>query len=370
MATAIRVPDIGTTVDRVKLIRWLKDEGETVRRGEPLCELETDKATSDLESVAEGTLLKQLAAPGAEIEQGAVIAYVGEPDEKLPFDAKPGAEKRTAGGPKRVGRRGDGPKIPPIIRNIANKEGVDLDLVVGTGPGGRITREDVYRARAGGRGRPANKSAGGVGKPLSDNQLIVARRVTRSLREKPTISLNARVDMGGVIRERRRLRAEGKRIGYDAFIIASTASVMRDFPHFRSTVVSEKVFEREEVVIAVAISRGYELYTPVVRGADGLSVWEVEEELLRLRETAESQAFTPDDFAGATVTVSNLGMYPIRDFTAVIPPDQIAIVSVGRIEETSLAAVFTLSVDHRLINGREAAEFLTALKKSLEERAE
>ena len=362
MATPIRIPDIGTTVDQVKLISWLKDEGERVSRGEPLCEVETDKATSDLESVAEGTLLKQLVAPGTEIEQGTIIAYVGQRGEEVP--AETGVEvKNSTDTLKPEGSSPRKPKIPPLIKNIALKEGVDLDNVIGTGPGGRITREDVYKARDS-AGEPPEESA----KPLDGNQLVVARRVTRSQREIPAISLSVRIDMNEVVNARDRIAAGGEKVSFDAFIIVSVASVMVDFPHFRSTLVSERVFECEDVNVAVAIGRGYELFTPVIKNADMLSLTELESELRKLREKAEFGSFELDDFAGATLTVSNLGMYPIRDFTAIIPPDQIAVVSVGCVEQADHGAVFTLAVDHRLINGREGAEFLTALKKKLEEK--
>lgn len=364
MATAIRIPDIGTTVDQVKLISWLKDEGETVARGEPLCEVETDKATSDLESAAAGTLLKQLVVAGTEGEQGTIIAYIGTPGDEIPADSPgavaPGVDAPGVDAPKAAATRAPA-RITPLVRNIALKEGVNLDLVVGTGPGGRITREDVYRARDDAQ---MSKEAG---KPLNGNQLVVARRVTRSQMEIPAINLSARIDMGMVMQKRVGLASEHQKVSYEAFIIAAVAAVLGEFPHFRSTLVAEEVFEKQEVNVGVAIGRGYELFTPVLSKADRLSLSEIELALKTFKGKAEAGTFTADDFAGATLTVSNLGMYPIRDFTAIIPPDQVAIVSIGSIDETDHGAIFTLSVDHRLINGREGAEFLTALKRKLEE---
>ena len=146
MPTPIRMPDLGTNVEVVTLLSWLKDEGDSVKRGEALCEVETDKATSELESVAEGVLLRQVAPAGAEVEAGDIIAYVGAEGESVPegdSDAPAKAGEAHAG--RQVRRAAQKSEVPPLIRNLAERLGVDLNTVTGTGPGGRITREDVLR---------------------------------------------------------------------------------------------------------------------------------------------------------------------------------------------------------------------------------
>ena len=370
MATAIKVPDIGTTVDQVRLVRWLRKEGEPVKRGEALCEVETDKAVSELESVAEGVVLKILVPEDTEVAQNAVIAYVGEAGERLPeagnqdtATPRPAPERETPrGGPPTPGT-----PVPPMIRNLARKEGVDLERVTGTGPGKRITREDVLKARA--KGAPE-------GTPLSANQAVVAKRVARSQQQIPPIHLSARLDMSRAIAERERLKTSGRRVSFDALFLKAVATVMRDFPHFRSRLEGDSVIESDAVVPGIAVSVGHELYTPVVRNADALDIAALESRIRDLQEKAKGNALTRDELQGGTLTLSNLGMYPVLSFSAVIPPDQVAVLSVGTTEATPVVkdgelgavqtAMVTLSVNHRLINGREGAEFLTALKEAME----
>jgi len=362
MATAIPVPDIGTTVDHVRLVKWLKSEGDTVKRGEALCEVETDKATSDLESIAEGVILKLLVEEDTEVEQGAVIAYVGKPGETVPDgDAAPDGDASGADVPA------PGLAVSPLIRNLAEREGVDLATVTGTGPAGRITRDDVLKARS---------QTPDEGSSLSANQQVVARRVARSQREIPPIHLTGRIDMSAVIAERDRLKTAGSKVSFDAFFLRAIAGIMKAFPHFRSRLDSDTVIESDEVIPGIAVSEGYELYTPVIRGADGMSLENIESAIRKLLGKAGRKEFAPEDLTGGTLTVSNLGMYPVGSFSAIIPPDQAAILSVGAIEPTPVVrdgeitvvpiTTVTLSVDHRLINGKEGAEFLTALKEKME----
>ena len=257
--------------------------------------------------------------------------------------------------------------VAPLIKNLAKKEGVDLATVTGTGPGGRITRDDVLNAKS---------AAPAAGSPLSSNQQVVAKRVARSQHEIPPIHLTGRIDMSAVIAERARLKAAGTTVSFDAFFLRAVAEVMTAFPHFRSCLAGEQVVESDEVVPGIAISEGYELYTPVVRGVDRMTLPETESAIRDLLEKAKDNAFTPEDLKGGTLTISNLGMYPVQSFSAIIPPDQVAILSVGAIEPTPVVrdggfeaaplASVTLSVNHRLINGREGAEFLAAVKEEME----
>jgi len=376
MATAIKVPDIGTTVDHVKLVKWLKKEGDTVKRGEALCEVETDKAVSELESIAEGTVLRIVAAEDTEVEQDTIIAYVGQAGEQISEESSGFRGQGSGGGNEHEASATEprtlNPSVPPMIVNLARKLSVDLASVKGTGPGGRITKEDVMKAQ----GQPA--AAALAGKPLSQNQLVVARRVSRSQRDIPPIDITARFDMSAVIAARKRIREEsGVKISFDAFLVMAVTKVMKDFPHFRSRLEEERAVESESVNVGIAIGVGEQLFTPVIPGADGLSLKDTDAAIQRLQQKSEKGAFEPVDLKGATLTVSNLGMYPVLAFSAIIPPDQVAILTVGTTEETPVVrsgevkvlpmATVTLSVDHRLINGREGAEFLTALKKRVEE---
>ncbi|MFH1475879.1 MAG: dihydrolipoamide acetyltransferase family protein [Verrucomicrobiota bacterium] len=421
MATAIRMPDFGTTVEQVKLIRWLKSVGDPVQRGDLLCEVETDKAVSELESVAEGILLKHVVPEDTDVGKGIIIAYVGTPGETLPLTDQPapvvtptpasispptvvvpagspsfarkpcdlpqggmaslaseGFAKMPRGLPRGASPSGNA-QVAPMLRNLAKSLGVDLQRVTGTGPGGRILREDVHKAKQ------APASAGETVQPpippggasLSSHQMVIARRVTQSHREIPPINLTCRMDMSAVIAYRRRSEKDNRRkLSFDAFFVFATARTMAAAPHFRSFLRGETVMLADAIDVGVAISYGDDLFTPVIRRADTKSIMEIDAEIQQFVARASKHQIQPSDMAGAGLTISNLGMYPVHSFAAVIPPDQSAALAIGCTEETPVVrngtvqiapmATITLSVDHRLINGREAGQFLAQLKERVE----
>ena len=372
MATPIKMPDLGTNVEEIRLVQWLKQEGDPVKRGEPLCEVETDKATDELESVAEGVLLRQVVPADSEITCGTIIAYVGQPGESIPEpdSPKPAEEHKTAAETAGA-RNADGPRVPPVIRNLAKREGVDVDSIVGTGPGGRITRDDVLKAKE-------TAGAGAErGIPLPKQQLSVARRVSRSNREIPTIDLAMTVEMSAVIRARKELEEQsGRKVAYDSFLLFAAAQGIKRFPAFAGHASDDSLFPHGTIDVCIAVSREEKLYLPVLRGADKLSLSETDVEVRRLVEKTRSGQLRPDDLAGGCFTLSNLGMYPIDYFQMIIPPQQSGALAVGAIQQRPLVkdgrivarpvCKIVLSVDHRMINGAMAAEFLKQLKEILE----
>jgi pyruvate dehydrogenase E2 component (dihydrolipoamide acetyltransferase) len=399
MATAIIMPDFGTTVEQVKLVRWLKAVGDPVKRGDMLCEVETDKATSELESIADGVLLKQVVPEGEDVQQGTVIAYVGAAGEAPPAaPAKPTgvagiaagpsgpAAPRTGGasgtaapsGPQSPARQAGPTRISPLIRRLAEREGVDLANVAATGAGGLVTREDVLRAKAGG---PATAAAtagrGRAGTPLPKEQLAVARTVARSNREIPTIDLTASIDMSAVIEQRQKLiQQSARKISFDAFFVRAVAESIQKFPSFAAHADDEHFFPHEAIDVCVAVSHDRKLYLPAVRGADRLTLEEIQAEIERIVERIRGGRVSLAELSGGCMTVSNLGMFPVESFQMIIPPEQSAALAVGATQERPVVrlgqivvrplATVALSVDHRMINGAEAAEFLGSLKKTLE----
>jgi len=370
MAIAIRMPDLGTNVEEVKLTEWLKREGEFVRRGESLCEVETDKATEPLESVAEGILLRQMVPAGSEIQAGSIIAYIGEEGESIPSEQTSAPAQAIAPSespsPQASARAF---KVSPVIRNLAKREGVDLETVVGTGVGGQITREDVLAAK--------KQAAADLGTPLPRDQLAVARRVSRSNQEIPTISLAASLDMSAVIRLRERMKQEGsQKVSYDAIFLFAVAQAIQRFPSFASHVDGDRAIAHGSVDVCLAISHQRRLFTPVVRGADRLSLVEIEAAVQSLAEKARAGGLTAADLNGGSFTVSNLGMFPVESFNVIIPPEQAGALAIGTIQhrpvfrdgrfEAVPQATVVLSIDHRLINGAEGAEFLQQIKQIVE----
>ena len=263
-------------------------------------------------------------------------------------------------------------KVPPVIRNLAKREGVNLDAVVGTGPGGQITRDDVLRAKQ--TSTPASKS----GVPYSKEQLSVARRVSRSNREIPTVDLMASIDMSAVIRARQKLQEErSRKFAFDSFFLFAVARSIEKFPSFAAHADDDLLHKHETIDVCLAISHAGKLYLPAVRNANKLTIEEVQTEVERLVEQTRSGHLGSGDLAGGCFTVSNLGMYPIDSFQMIIPPEQIAALAIGATQQRPVVengqivvrpmCTVALSVDHRMINGLEAAEFLKHLQETLEQ---
>ena len=373
MATAVKIPDLGTNTDEVTLVEWIKHEGDPVKRGDALCEVETDKAVDVLESVAEGILLRQVVPSGSEITSGTVIAYIGSQDETISEPESTHSHGEQKSEPvETFAENGNVPAVPPIVRNLAKRMGVDLSSVTGTGPNGRITSEDVTRASE-------EQCQGNVerGTRLPKQQLSVARRVSRSNREIPVINLTATVEVTGIMRLRERNgKGNSRKPAYDSIFLYAVSRIIKDFKGFMRHVEGDNAIVHDAVDLCVAISRDHELYTPVIRKADSLSLEEIDTIVRGLAEKTRAGNLRPEDMAGGSLTVSNLGMYPIRFFNVIIPPEQSAALAIGSIEEQPTfrdgkimpvpVVNIVLSVDHRSINGSEAAEFLKQLKNTLE----
>ena len=373
MATPIKMPDLGTTVEEVTLVAWLKQEGDSVKRGEPLCEVETDKATDQLESVAAGVLLRQVVPAKSEVRSGTIIAYIGTPGESIPEETVAAPTPSQASGTGQVAAKTETKrKVPPVIRNLAKREGVNLDALVGTGTGGQITRDDVLRAKQ--TCAPASKS----GIPYSKKQLSVARRVARSNREIPTVDLTASIDMSAILEARQRLqREQSRKIAFDSFFLYAVARSIEKFPSFAAHADDVSFHKHETVDVCLAVSHQQKLYLPVVRDVNRLALGDIQNEVERLVEKARGGNLASGDLAGGCFTISNLGMYPIDGFQMIIPPDQIAALAIGSTQQRPVVekgqivvrpiCTVVLSVDHRPINGAEAGEFLAFLKETLEQ---
>jgi pyruvate dehydrogenase E2 component (dihydrolipoamide acetyltransferase) len=378
--TTLRMPDLGTVEGSVTLVRWLKREGDTVSLGEPLFEVETDKGVSEVECAAEGTLAARLVAEGATVAAGDPIASIrgsGEQEQSARSAADgPASATPAAPAPRTVRSAASALRGPaPAIAALAGKYGVDLALLKGTGPGGAITRQDVLQARDAGRAETPAKAPARSTVPVlplvrSQAQSIVASRVSQSHREKPVFHVTARVDMSRVITERGTLR-------FDAYFVKASAAALVEFPAFRRYILGQTEGAYDSVDVAIAIGIDDELYAPAVRGADRRSVKEISTEIDRLSEKARAHSLAAVDSQGSCFLVSNLGMYPVESFDAVILPEHSAALAVGAaiptpisagvgVHVAALAAV-TLSVDHRLINGIAAARFLARVKQLLED---
>jgi len=400
MATEVIMPALGMAQEKGTLVNWLKAEGDSVKKGEPLMEVETDKATVEVEAPASGILASVTASAGDEIPVGQKIAVILASGEALPArrEAPPGAlhqhplpqgegtgEGRPAtstGTPPTepaAQTRHVGERVPasPAARRIAKEKGLDLASLKGSGPQGSIIAEDAVRAT--GQKKPSD----GAPKIKETLQLtamrrIVGERMTKSKQSAPHFYVSIDVDMTEVSRKRTEWKDRGEKLipSINDFILCASAPALRDFPSLNAAFTERgiQIFSDINIGMAVALEEG--LVAPVIRNADRLSLEQLAAASRDLAEKAQKKKLFPLDYEGGTFTVSNLGMFGVDNFIAIINPPQCAILAVGqvaprvvpdgdRIAVRSMMTM-TLSADHRIADGVIAARFLQEVKKLLE----
>ena len=365
------MPKLSDSMADAVIIRWLVAPGDAFARGEALIEVETDKATVVYEAEADGTLDAILVPEGA-------AAAIGEPIATL---ANGRAEPSQEALAQRDGAGTERPNASPVARRTAVELGVSLHGIVGSGPGGRITREDVQRAASvpGARAQ-RSEAVGGKGEvetlELTATQATIARRMAESARTIPVFTVSSDVDVSLIAELRRGARRDGAPSLND-FVVKAAAGALQAFPKLNASFVDGKVERYARVNIGVAVATDDALLVPVVRDADRKSLAEVAAETRRLAEGARSRSLSPEDLSDGTFTVSNLGMFGVRSFTAIIDPPQAAILAVGGVrrapvEDADGGVVFsdlmtvTLTCDHRVVYGAEGAQFLSRLRDLLE----
>jgi pyruvate dehydrogenase E2 component (dihydrolipoamide acetyltransferase) len=370
------MPKLSDSMADAVIIRWLVSPGDAFARGEALIEVETDKATVVYEAEADGTLDAILVPEGA-------AAAIGEPIATL---ANGRAEPSQEDGPAPAQRDGAGterPNASPVARRTAVDLGVSLHGIAGSGPGGRITREDVQRAASvsGARAeRSEAEAVGGKGEvetlELTATQATIARRMAESAKTIPVFTVSSDVDMSLITELRRGARREGAPSLND-FVVKAAAGALQAFPKLNASFVDGKVECYARVNIGVAVATDDALLVPVVRDADRKSLAEIAAETRRLAEGARNRSLSPKNLSDGTFTVSNLGMFGVRAFTAIIDPPQAAILAVGGVhrapvEDSDGGVVFrdlmtvTLTCDHRVAYGADGAQFLSRLRDLLE----
>jgi pyruvate dehydrogenase E2 component (dihydrolipoamide acetyltransferase) len=410
MATEIKLPRLGQGMESGTIVKWLKSEGDQVEKGEPLYELDTDKVTQEVEADASGVLLK-IAVQDGEVEVGKTIAVIGEAGEQVetPAEAKVEETPQEEGSPapareaeRERGRQasareqvtelrraidgGGRIKASPLARRIARERGIDLGSVAGTGPEGRVVAEDVERAAATGAPIPAAARTqalpvtGGVQiEPLTSMRKTIARRLTEAW-QAPVFQLGVTVDMERAQSVRAKLvelhRDGAKPTLSDLLTKVCAAALMRHRAvNALYTGEAIELHPTANVGIAVAIPNG--LVVPVIRSAERLNVAEIANVRAELVERARAGKLQQGDLDGGTFTISNLGMYGIERFIAVLNPPQAAILAVGSVEDKVVAVdgqpvvrprmEITLTCDHRAVDGATGAEFLSSVKQFLEE---
>jgi pyruvate dehydrogenase E2 component (dihydrolipoyllysine-residue acetyltransferase) len=361
MARELTMPKLSDSMADAVIIRWLKSPGDSFARGEALIEVETDKATIVYEAESDGTLDSILAPEGATVA-------IGEPIATLANGAAPPAQPREPASSD--GADAQRPNATPVARRTAVELGLSLHGVAGTGPGGRITREDVQRAAAEpGRSvqQPTAHLKGEVRVlELTPTQTTIARRMAESARTIPVFTVSADVDMSLIAALRRGAREKNRHVpSVNDFVLKAAALTLREFPRFNASYIDGKVECYSRINVGVAVATDDALLVPVVFDADQKTVTQIAAETRRLAEAARSRALRPDDLRDGTFTVSNLGMFGVRSFTAIIDPPQVAILAAGAVRRDDAMTV-TLSCDHRVVYGADGARFLSRLRELLE----
>jgi pyruvate dehydrogenase E2 component (dihydrolipoamide acetyltransferase) len=428
MATEVKLPRLGQGMESGTVVRWLKQEGDRVEKGEPLYELDTEKVTQEVEAEASGVLLK-ISVEEGEVPVGQTVAVIGEEGEEVAeadgtAEVKETADAAEAGeaevdetpqeegtrGPARDDEReegreaeasrdmteqitqirepqGDGRvKASPLARRIARERGIDLAQVHGTGPEGRIVAEDVERSEVAPAAAPAGAPAAATAAPdevevekLTSHRKTIARRLTEAW-QAPVFQISMSADMTRALELRAKLvelaGEDGKPTISDVLTKVSASALMR---HRRLNAQFEgeevRMYPTADVGMAVATERG--LVVPVIRGAERSSIQEIASQRIDLVNRARGGKLQQADLEGGTFTISNLGMFGVENFIAVLNPPQVAILAVGAVEDRPVArdgAVvvrplmsLTLTCDHRAVDGAEAAQFLSTLRSMLEE---
>jgi pyruvate dehydrogenase E2 component (dihydrolipoamide acetyltransferase) len=419
VANQVTLPRLGQGMEAGTIVKWLKSEGDAVEKGEPLYELDTEKVTQEVEADASGVLLKIMAGEGEEIEVGKPIAVIGEEGEEISAEepeaeaedpSKATEEEEEEEGepaPKREeererGREASEPdeaaraapavaeqdggrvKASPLARRIARERGIDLSGLRGTGPEGRIVAEDVERAGAAPAAAAVAAEAPPPGEiesiPLTGMRKTIARRMTEAW-QAPAFQITMTADMGAAVRLREALVARTKegetRPTYSDILTKVCAVALMRHRAMNALFADEEIQLQPTANIGIAVAVPNGLLVPVLRSCEVKTIPQVAAERADLVERTRSGKLQQQDLEGGTFTISNLGMYGVERFVAVLNPPQAGILAVGAIEERAVAREggvlarpvmeMTLSCDHRSVDGATASEFLRTVKQFLEE---
>ena len=387
----LTMPKLSDSMADAVILRWLKSAGEDFARGEGLIEVETDKATVVYEAEWDGTLEAILVPEGATVAVGEAIATLANGDGAAPREAAPSPPPAEPPAPPAAERAV--PDTPasgrvvatPVARRTAVELGISLHGITGSGPGGRITVEDVQWAAAEGGTTPApagDTPVSGRGEVTvhepTPTQATIARRMVESATTIPVFTVSADVDVSQIVASRREARDRGEEApSVNDFVVKAAAATLREFPRFNASYVDGKVESYSRVNVGIAVATDDALLVPVIRDADRKSLTELGEEARTLADGARRRALKPEDFHDGTFTVSNLGMFGVRAFTAIIDPPQVAILAVGSARRSPVedgpdrfsfrdVMTVTLSCDHRVVYGADGARFLSRLRELLE----
>jgi pyruvate dehydrogenase E2 component (dihydrolipoamide acetyltransferase) len=422
------MPKMGDAMEEGTLVKWLKSEGDEVSEGDPIAEIETDKVTLELEAEDSGTLAQLIADEGQDIPVGEAIAFIAGEGEEVPERAAGGAEAEAAeeeggdgeaqaqtateteapeeegGEEARADGRTDGHfRASPIVRRLAQENNLDLSRIEGSGPAGRIVERDVRAAMESGTAQktdgkaeveaPEREAAPQVaaapeptrapGTELvepSRMRRVIGERMTQSKQQVPHYYATVEVEMDDLLALRKQLNEQleeqGIKLSINDFVMKAVALALKDFPNLNALWTSEGIELHQQVDLAMAVALEEGLITPVIRDAANKTLSAISAASKDLARRAREGALKPEEYQGGTLTVSNMGMFGVESFAAIINPPQAAIVAVSSIMQRAMfkddevvpvsIMKLTLSADHRISNGAEGAQYLAEVKRLLE----
>jgi len=409
MAETINMPKLGFDMAEGLLVRWVKQVGENINKGDVLAEIETDKATVEVESSASGVVLQHIADQGTMVPVNAPIAVVGAAGEKVDAPAKvesgklevkadekpaPQSAPTPATTTQAVSPAASGPvKASPLARKVAKDNGVNLASVQGTGPGGRVVRKDVEAALSSGPQTTDRRPSSIVSSPSStvvvstEDKVIpttklrqaIGRRLVESKQTIPHFYVTHEYKMEAVMEMRKQINAylpDNEKVSVNDFIIKAAALTLRQFPNLNATLKGNEIIQFGHVNVSVAVTVPGGLMTVVVKDADVKSLRQISGEIKAMARRARDGKVKPEDVDGSTFSTSNLGMYDVEEFIAIVNPPEAAILAIGSAKETPVVVngeikigsrmKATISVDHRVSDGAEAAQFMQKLAEFLE----
>lgn len=388
------MPRLDLAMDSGVVLEWLIQEGERVEKDKPLATIMTEKVTYDLPSPASGTLYRTIVPVEVEVPVGQTIAVITEPGDDMravdkaveearkdiPEVKMPEPEVAEKAEAVKVRVERERVKISPLARKLAEKYGVDVTRVKGTGPGGRIVKSDILKAVESLEAKPppVPTALPRVTRviPLRGVRKVIAERMAYSYGAAPHVTITMGVDVTRVVKIRQDLEEEGKSISYNAFLTKAASKALGEHPIINSTLEGDQIKVFEDINVGVAVATDQGLIVPVVQNADEKTLDELNLLIDELAEKARQGRLTVSEVKGGTFTITNLGMFGVETFTPIITPKQTAILGVGRIAEKPLSVegravtrptlTLSLSFDHRVVDGAQAAQFLKRIKEILE----
>jgi len=405
MAETISMPKLGFDMAEGLLVRWVKQVGENINKGDVLAEIETDKATVEVESSASGVVLSHIVDQGSMVPVNAPIAIVGAAGEKVDAvpskvesqksEEKPASQTQPTAAPvtQTSAPTDNGPvKASPLARKVAKDNGVNLASVQGTGPGGRVVRKDVEAALSSGQltvgsGQQRPQPSTINYQPTVEDKTIpttklrqaIGRRLVESKQTIPHFYVTHEYKMEAVMEMRKQINAylpDNEKVSVNDFIIKAAALTLRQFPNLNATLKGNEIIQFGHVNVSVAVTVPGGLMTVVVKDADAKSLRQISGEIKAMAGRARDGKVKPEDVDGSTFSTSNLGMYDVEEFIAIVNPPEAAILAIGSAKETPVVEggqikigsrmKATISVDHRVSDGAEAAQFMQAMAGFLE----